>query len=69
MAQIIDGKAVSASVKQEVAEEAARLKEEMGLKKKLARLLDSIRMIMRLTKTQLRNSFSILSMFSTVTTR
>ena len=36
MAQIIDGKAVSASVKQEVAEEAARLKEEMGLKIGLA---------------------------------
>ena len=32
MAQIIDGKAVSAAVKQEVAEETARLKDEKGLK-------------------------------------
>ena len=32
MAQIIDGKAVSAAVKQEVAEETAKLKEEKGLK-------------------------------------
>lgn len=36
MAQIIDGKAVSAAVKQEVAEEAAKLKEEKGLKIGLA---------------------------------
>lgn len=36
MAQVIDGKAVSAAVKQEVAEEAARLKEEKGLKIGLA---------------------------------
>jgi methylenetetrahydrofolate dehydrogenase (NADP+)/methenyltetrahydrofolate cyclohydrolase len=36
MAQIIDGKAVSASVKEEVAAEAARLKEEKGLKIGLA---------------------------------
>ena len=36
MAQIIDGKAVSASVKEEVAAEAARLKEEKGLKVGLA---------------------------------
>lgn len=36
MAQIIDGKAVSAAVKQEVAEETARLKEEKGLKIGLA---------------------------------
>ena len=36
MAQIIDGKAVSATVKQEVADEAAQLKEEMGLKVGLA---------------------------------
>ena len=36
MAQIIDGKAVSASVKAEVAEEAARLKETNGLKVGLA---------------------------------
>ena len=36
MAQIIDGKAVSASVKQEVADEAAKLKEEKGLKVGLA---------------------------------
>lgn len=36
MAQIIDGKAVSAAVKQEVADEAARLKDEKGLKVGLA---------------------------------
>lgn len=36
MAQIIDGKAVSASVKEEVRAEAARLKEEKGLKVGLA---------------------------------
>ena len=36
MAQIIDGKAVSAAVKQEVADEAAKLKEEKGLKVGLA---------------------------------
>jgi len=36
MAQIIDGKAVSASVKQEVAEETAKLREEKGLKVGLA---------------------------------
>ena len=36
MAQIIDGKAVSASVKQEVADEAAKLREEKGLKVGLA---------------------------------
>lgn len=36
MAQIIDGKAVSAAVKQEVAEETAKLKEEKGLKIGLA---------------------------------
>ncbi|MBQ8180675.1 MAG: bifunctional methylenetetrahydrofolate dehydrogenase/methenyltetrahydrofolate cyclohydrolase FolD [Ruminococcus sp.] len=36
MAQIIDGKAVSAAVKQEVAEETARLKDEKGLKIGLA---------------------------------
>lgn len=36
MAQIIDGKAVSAAVKQEVAEEAAKLKEEKGIKIGLA---------------------------------
>lgn len=36
MAHIIDGKAVSAAVKQEVAEETARLKEEKGLKIGLA---------------------------------
>lgn len=36
MAQIIDGKAVSAAVKQEVADEAAKLKEEHGLKVGLA---------------------------------
>lgn len=36
MAQIIDGKAVSAAVKQEVADETARLKEEKGLKIGLA---------------------------------
>lgn len=36
MAQVIDGKAVSAAVKQEVAEETARLKEEKGLKIGLA---------------------------------
>lgn len=36
MAQIIDGKAVSAAVKEEVAAEAARLKEENGLKVGLA---------------------------------
>ncbi|MBP5432548.1 bifunctional methylenetetrahydrofolate dehydrogenase/methenyltetrahydrofolate cyclohydrolase FolD [Ruminococcus sp.] len=36
MAQIIDGKAVSATVKQEVADEASKLKEEMGLKVGLA---------------------------------
>ena len=36
MAQIIDGKAVSAAVKEEVAAEAARLKEEKGLKVGLA---------------------------------
>ena len=36
MAQIIDGKAVSAAVKAEVAEEAAKLKEEKGLKIGLA---------------------------------
>ena len=36
MAQIIDGKAVSAAVKQEVAEEAARLRDEKGLKVGLA---------------------------------
>ena len=36
MAQIIDGKAVSASVKAEVAEETARLKESNGLKVGLA---------------------------------
>lgn len=36
MAQIIDGKAVSAAVKEEVAAEAARLKEEHGLKVGLA---------------------------------
>lgn len=36
MAQIIDGKAVSAAVKQEVAEEAARLREEKGIKIGLA---------------------------------
>ena len=36
MAQIIDGKAVSASVKEEVAAEAARLKDEKGLKVGLA---------------------------------
>nr|MCR4889436.1 bifunctional 5,10-methylene-tetrahydrofolate dehydrogenase/5,10-methylene-tetrahydrofolate cyclohydrolase [Ruminococcus sp.] len=36
MAQIIDGKAVSASVKEEVRLEAAKLKEEKGLKVGLA---------------------------------
>ena len=36
MANIIDGKAVSAAVKQEVADEAARLKDEKGLKVGLA---------------------------------
>ena len=36
MTQIIDGKAVSAAVKQEVADEAARLKDEKGLKVGLA---------------------------------
>ncbi len=36
MAQIIDGKAVSAAVKQEVAEETAKLKEEKGIKIGLA---------------------------------
>ena len=36
MAQLIDGKAVSAAVKTEVAEEAARLKDEKGLKVGLA---------------------------------
>ena len=36
MAQIIDGKAVSAAVKQEVSDEAARLKDEKGLKVGLA---------------------------------
>ena len=36
MAQIIDGKAVSAAVKQEVADEAARLRDEKGLKIGLA---------------------------------
>ncbi|MDE5935940.1 MAG: bifunctional methylenetetrahydrofolate dehydrogenase/methenyltetrahydrofolate cyclohydrolase FolD, partial [Ruminococcus sp.] len=36
MAQIIDGKAVSAAVKEEVAAEAAKLKEEHGLKVGLA---------------------------------
>ena len=36
MAQIIDGKAVSASVKQEVADETAKLKESNGLKVGLA---------------------------------
>ena len=36
MAQIIDGKAVSAAVKQEIAEEAARLRDEKGLKVGLA---------------------------------
>ncbi len=36
MSQIIDGKAVSASVKKEVAEEAAKLREEKGLKVGLA---------------------------------
>ncbi len=36
MAQIIDGKAVSAAVKAEVAEETARLREEKGLKVGLA---------------------------------
>ncbi|MBR4627155.1 MAG: bifunctional methylenetetrahydrofolate dehydrogenase/methenyltetrahydrofolate cyclohydrolase FolD [Ruminococcus sp.] len=36
MANIIDGKAVSASVKQEVAEEAAKLREEKGIKVGLA---------------------------------
>ena len=36
MSQIIDGKAVSAAVKAEVAEEAAKLKEEKGLKVGLA---------------------------------
>lgn len=36
MAQIIDGKAVSAAVKQEVAEETAKLKDEKGLKIGLA---------------------------------
>ncbi|MBQ9078069.1 MAG: bifunctional methylenetetrahydrofolate dehydrogenase/methenyltetrahydrofolate cyclohydrolase FolD [Ruminococcus sp.] len=36
MAQIIDGKAVSVAVKQEVAEETARLKDEKGLKIGLA---------------------------------
>ena len=36
MAQIIDGKAVSAAVKQEVADEAAKLREEKGLKVGLA---------------------------------
>ena len=36
MSQIIDGKAVSAAVKQEVAEETARLREEKGLKVGLA---------------------------------
>ena len=36
MAQIIDGKAVSAAVKQEVADEASKLREEMGLKVGLA---------------------------------
>lgn len=36
MAQIIDGKVVSAAVKQEVADEAARLKDEKGLKVGLA---------------------------------
>lgn len=36
MAQIIDGKAVSAAVKQEVADETAKLKEEKGLKIGLA---------------------------------
>ena len=36
MAQIIDGKAVSAAVKQEVADETAKLREEKGLKVGLA---------------------------------
>ena len=36
MAQLIDGKAVSAAVKAEVAEEAAKLKDEKGLKVGLA---------------------------------
>ena len=36
MAQIIDGKAVSAAVKQEVAEETAKLRDERGLKVGLA---------------------------------
>lgn len=36
MAQIIDGKAVSAAVKQEVADEAAKLRDENGLKVGLA---------------------------------
>ncbi|MBQ6943960.1 MAG: bifunctional methylenetetrahydrofolate dehydrogenase/methenyltetrahydrofolate cyclohydrolase FolD [Ruminococcus sp.] len=36
MAQIIDGKAVSAAVKQEVADEAAKLRDEKGLKVGLA---------------------------------
>ena len=36
MAQIIDGKAVSAAVKQEVADEAAKLREEKGLRVGLA---------------------------------
>ena len=36
MAQIIDGKAVSASVKEEVAAETAKLRDEHGLKVGLA---------------------------------
>ena len=36
MAQLIDGKAVSAAVKQEVADETAKLREEKGLKVGLA---------------------------------
>ena len=36
MAQIIDGKAVSAAVKAEVAEETAKLRDEKGLKVGLA---------------------------------
>ena len=36
MAQIIDGKAVSAADKQQVADEAAKLREEKGLKVGLA---------------------------------
>ena len=36
MAQIIDGKAVSAAVKQEVADETAKLRDEKGLKVGLA---------------------------------